>query len=223
MRAMDITGQRYGRLVAMSSLGRRGRDTYWLCACDCGASSEVRIGDLRSGNTSSCGCLGRERRNTATSKSNTTHGMSKTKVYGVWFCMKRRCDDPAHKSYPDYGGRGISYCPEWQSFEGFLVDMGAPDAGMTLERKDVNGNYEYGNCVWATQKEQSRNRRSNHMLTCLGETKTVVEWSEDPRCACSYDTLSKRVTDGWSDFMAITTPTIRGRPPKNFDKAATNG
>ena len=111
--AIDITGERYGRLIAIRRLDRRRNGhTVWLCKCDCGNETEVVIGSLRNGLTRSCGCLDAERR--------VEHGMTHTRLYGVWLGMRRRCDYKKHRDYPNYGGRGIKVCPQWRdSFSSF--------------------------------------------------------------------------------------------------------
>lgn len=137
---------------------------------------------------------------------NIKHGRRRTKTYRVWSRMKERCIRPGHKSWSDYGGRGIKVCAAWLRFEPFLADMGEVPQGMTLDRIDTDGDYCPENCRWATMKEQARNRRSNHLLTMDGETKTLMEWSEDPRCHVSRDALNKRIRYGWDTRRAITTP-----------------
>lgn len=146
----DHTGERFGRLVV---LGRAGtspdKQKTWLCQCDCGNTSIVRGGHLRTGSTSSCGCLV------------TKHGMYRSREYATWRSMVQRCTNPKDTNYPHYGARGISVCNRWrESFEAFLADVGARPAGMSLDRfPDMNGNYEPGNVRWATAAEQAHNRR----------------------------------------------------------------
>lgn len=107
---------------------------------------------------------------------NTTHGMSGTRVYQVWASMIKRCENPAEKNYRHYGGRGIRVCDRWRhSFEAFIADMGERPDGMTLDRVNVDGNYEPGNCRWATYAEQSRNTRRNRRLLVGGKSMTVTD------------------------------------------------
>lgn len=158
--AIDITGERYGRLIAIRRLDRRRNGhTVWLCKCDCGNETEVVIGSLRNGLTRSCGCLNAERR--------IEHGMTHTRLYGVWLGMRRRCDYKKHRDYPNYGGRGIKVCPQWRdSFSSFYewaiangYDETAPYMACTLDRIDPDGDYEPSNCRWVDAKTQANNRR----------------------------------------------------------------
>tara|TARA_Y100000310_G_scaffold185825_1_gene185892 strand:- start:1241 stop:1669 length:429 start_codon:yes stop_codon:yes gene_type:complete len=125
------------------------------------------------------------------------HGMYRTKIYAIWCEMKRRCDNKSHKYYQYYGGRGISVCKRWSdSFERFYEDMGDAPLGMTLERRNNNGNYEPDNCKWAGRVEQSNNMRSNVFLEFKGLRLTVTEWSR--RLNIKRSTIYARIFRGWS-------------------------
>lgn len=181
--SIDLTGQRFGRLTAVRITGKdRNRVNLWLCHCDCGNESTVRASYLRFGTTKSCGCLQREAASAA-GKAKEVHGHDRigkrTPTYIAWQSMKKRCNNPKQQFYPDYGGRGIRICAAWNdSFGAFLHDMGErPTANHSLERLDVNKDYEPTNCVWATDHEQSRNRRNNRLLTHNGETKCLADWA----------------------------------------------
>lgn len=202
---VDLLGKRFGRLLVAAVEGSKGGQVIWRCKCDCGNTNLVSTRQLNSGQTSSCGCFGAERRTLGAKRANTTHARSKTALYKVWGGMIRRCEDAHHKSFKGYGARGISVCSRWHSFEAFRNDMGErPSPRHTIERVNNDGNYEPGNCRWATLQEQARNRRSARILTIFGESKSVIEWSEDSRCAVGYDAFSQRVCSGWAPEDALT-------------------
>ena len=166
MRALDLTGQRFGRLAVLargastrSPSGKIRRN--WLCRCECGKAKTVCCSDLRTGNTVSCGCLRRE----TIIRRSTTHGEGRrrrqTVEYHCWTNMIERCENRNSKYWPRYGGRGIRICNRWRrSFEKFLADMGRrPHSELSLDRINNDGHYEPSNCRWATASEQSRNQR----------------------------------------------------------------
>jgi hypothetical protein len=152
----DLTGLRFGRLLVTG----RGENTAvgqarWICSCDCGKETLVHGYSLRGGLSNSCGCLQRLKTSTA----NKTHGQTKTSLYRIWAGMFTRCYDKNHRTYKWYGGRGITVCPRWKSFENFSADMGPRPGNLTLDRINNDGNYELSNCRWASVKEQNTNRR----------------------------------------------------------------
>lgn len=122
----------------------------------------------------------------------------------TWGDMKGRCLNPAHRNYADYGGRGISICERWLTYENFLADMGERPPGRSLDRLNNDGNYEPSNCRWATPKEQARNTRSNRLITYKGETKCMAQWADD--LGLPKHTLEQRVAKGWDIEKALTTP-----------------
>lgn len=161
---LDITGVRFGRLVAESHTGWHQcswgkRIAIWRCVCDCGSSVEVKKPYLTSGDKSSCGCLKRE----TTRMLKMKHGIShKSKAYDIWVLMRQRCNNPKASGYKYYGAKGVAVCDRWQSFKLFLEDMGERPDGLTLDRINPFGNYEPSNCRWATWSEQSENKRKEH-------------------------------------------------------------
>lgn len=178
MRMIDLTGRRFNRLLVIdraSSVGERR--VKWNCLCNCGTIKAVISDNLLKGTSGSCGCLKVE----LTKINNATHGKSDSREFMIWSRMKGRCINPRVTAFPFYGGRGITVCPRWlNSFEAFFDDMGLSQ-GLTLDRIDTNGNYEPTNCRWATQREQTRNKRNNVRATVENVTLTAVEWVERTR------------------------------------------
>lgn len=184
---LDIAGKRFGRLVAVRIFTKTPR-VKWYCLCDCGKESTPCSSSLVYGHTTSCGCLQKE------AFTNRTHGKSNTTEYTTWHRMIRRCHNKKHSDFRYYGGRGISVCKRWRdSFECFLSDLGKRPSGMTLDRIDNNGNYEPGNCRWASRLTQSNNRRNTVVIEAFGETKVLSDWCVDSRCKVRATQLYQRI------------------------------
>jgi hypothetical protein len=167
---LDLAGKSFGRLTAISRAPNDRRNkAVWFCSCSCGNTTAVNATDLRYGNTKSCGCLKRQRsRENFSLGPDTlrTHGMSRTRVYKRWGQMIARCYKPNHPRYKDWGGRGITVCPEWRhSFVNFIADMGMPPPGRSLDRIDNDGPYCKANCRWSTPVEQMLNTRARKLKT----------------------------------------------------------
>jgi hypothetical protein len=199
----DLMGQKFNWLTVIDWIveGTRGK---WLCKCDCGNERLVRSNELTTGHITSCGCQKSNSISKSTIKMKTTHGKSRSKIHTTWKHIKGRCLNEKDGSYKNYGGRGIKICDEWLTFEGFYRDMGDVPNKMSIERKDVNGNYCKDNCTWATVKEQANNKRSSAMLEYYGQIKTMKRWSELKDIP--YKVLHARIKLGWDVKRALETP-----------------
>jgi hypothetical protein len=202
-----MTGKRFGRLVALRRTDNKGRQTQWLCRCDCGTVRPVLGSLLRGGLTTSCGCFMRE----TTGAINRTHGRSKTRTYKIWKGMRGRCQCPSNTRWAYYGGRGITVDPRWDNYDAFLEDMGECPPGKSLERIDNSRGYGPDNCRWATLKEQARNQRTNRMIECRGEKKCLAEWCEIT--GLHHSVIRSRLRLGWSVEDALFKPCLRRTGP----------
>lgn len=176
----DLTGQRFGRLTVLEQAGRKNGRVLWLCQCDCGNLKIEHSSYLTAGKVKSCGCLHKELLAEINSTTKTTHGKTHTRLYSIWRSMKKRCCVPTNDAYCRYGGRGITVCKEWMSFENFekWAKSNGYKNGLTIDRKDNNAGYSLENCRWATRREQNLNKRNNHFVEYNGEVKTISEWAE---------------------------------------------
>lgn len=198
---LDLTGQRFGRLLVLSCSGRNrsGRVT-WECRCDCGVVKPAVLTDnLRSGASTSCGCLTRERAVQANSRHG--HGRKRSTgrasaTYNSWRGMVRRCTNPADSSYEFYGGRGITVCDRWMQFENFLADMGERPPGMEIDRKENDKGYEPDNCRWATHVQNGRNTRTNRVIDTPHGPMLLCEAVEVS--GLNYGTLVGRLRRSWA-------------------------
>lgn len=179
---MDLTKQEFDGFKVVEYVGRVKNNNTWKCICSCGNQFISNTGNIRSGHTTSCGCV----RDKKTSERFKKHGYAgkgkdgrKRTEYVIWRAIKYRCLVPTCNNYQQYGGRGITICDRWKdSFENFLADMGhRPSKNHSIDRIDNDKGYAPDNCRWATSKEQAYNRRTNVLMTIDSETKTVTEWS----------------------------------------------
>jgi hypothetical protein len=173
-RHAQSVGKKFGRLT-VRGIEFRGNMPFALCVCECGKGSRVQVYRLYDGHTKSCGCMIRE----ITARRSTKHGFARTPTYRVWQAMKSRCLNVNGQDYERYGGRGITVCDRWLTFDNFLADMGERPAGMEIDRIDNDGDYEPSNCRWATRKEQNRNSTHNRNVTHGGKTQCVTAWAEE--------------------------------------------
>lgn len=202
----DLRGRRFGRLLVLERSENvfypSGKpQTTWKCQCDCGNEIVVGAQLLKSGKTKSCGCI-----------VNTQAGLSHTRQYTIWKQMISRCQNVHDQAFSDYGSRGIEVCKEWlgeygfQNFYKWSIKNGYAD-NLTIDRINVNGNYEPSNCRWATMKEQQNNRRNNRFLDLNGEKHTIAQWSEITRI--NAGTIRSRLKLGWSIEDTLTKKTNR--------------
>ncbi len=206
----NLIGKKFGRVTVIDDApshfqpsGQRKRCV--VGRCDCGKVKKFRATALRSGMATSCGCFKVEMAGTHTLKHGGAINGTHTRTYKSWVHMKDRCLNPRNKSYKDYGGRGISICGRWlNNFPAFMEDMGEKPAGLMLERKNNNGNYEPSNCRWATRKEQNSNKRVSLLIKYRGETKTATQWERD--LGLPKNRIVARMKRGMSGQGAIEKP-----------------
>lgn len=194
-----MIGNKFGRLMVIEELPERkhgGR--VYRCKCDCGNIIDVRKDMLKSGNTKSCGCLQRETASII-GKNKVKHGKCGTRLYKIYRHIINRCYNKNDISYSNWGERGVIMCDEWKNdfmtFYEWAINNGYQD-NLTIDRINVNGNYEPCNCRWTTPKTQANNRRSNVHLTYNGKTQTIKQWAEELNC--NYTTILARYHAGWS-------------------------
>lgn len=203
-KVIDLTGKRFGKLTVIE---KHNQDKWggwnWLCKCDCGNESIVSGGHLRGMKAKSCGC-------SRTESKNFIHKMTGSRIYSIWQAMKSRCYYDKNKRFKDYGGRGITVCDEWKnSFISFYewsmkngYDENAERGQCTIDRIDVNGNYEPNNCRWATIKQQANNTRRNHFIEYNGKTQTVSQWANE--LGVEPDSIFNRLQKGFTEEEALT-------------------
>lgn len=203
-------GTTFGRLTVVGEaepiVDKSGRNhSGSIVRCECGTERTVRNSRLRSGETASCGCL-RAEKSVELGRSCATHQLSKSAEHNTWISMTYRCRNENHVSFKNYGGRGITVCDRWlNSFEAFLEDMGPrPSSEHSIDRIDNDGNYEPGNCRWATVMEQGRNKRNSRLFTFYGKTMTLLQWCQISQV--HHNTVGERLKRGWSEKKAFWTP-----------------
>lgn len=210
-------GDRFGRFTIITEVGKRSEKRYFLCKCDCGETRIERLVALRAGETKSCGCLKHEtdmenaRKCYSSHPNFSDHNSYYQKMYGNWHDMKQRCQNPNSVAFKWYGERGITVCEEWHKFKPFMewALRNEWEEGLTIERKDVNGNYEPSNCTWIPKCEQINNTRRSRMLTFMDRTQNLTQWRRE--LGFNRGIVEKRLMNGWSVERALTTPSGEGR------------
>lgn len=214
----DLTGQRFGRLTVIAFYEKRkspcGNTKYmWECQCDCGNHIIVNADNLKSGHVKSCKCLRKETstdRIVQQGRFNIKHGLAGTKIYYAWHSMLERCYNPRNGNFRNYGARGITVCDEWrndiQAFYKWAMQNGydkqAEGLSCSIDRIDVNGNYEPNNCRWVNQVVQANNRRTNKLFVYKGNTYTMAELAR--KTGVNYGLLKNRLLHGWAVDMAVS-------------------
>ena len=201
-RFKDLTGSVFMRWTVLGYLGKIKGLHHWECRCSCGTTSAVFGGNLTSNKSRGCN----ECRPSPEGRPRKSKRLDFMSEYGSWSNMVRRCTNPKDDAFPAYGGRGIKVCRSWlASFDAFLADMGPkPEAGLEIDRIDVNGDYEPSNCRWATSKEQNRNKRNNRYFTINNQKRCLAEWCE--MHSIGIGTVKTRLKHGWSIERALRTP-----------------
>lgn len=203
----DLSGDEYGRLKVMQKDDKQSKKTkrpYWFCQCQCGKITSVRQDMLRNGKTRSCGCLKKEQDEKNLGRY--IHGYSHSRLATIWYHMKDRCSNPENNNYQNYGARGITVCQEWQddfmAFREWALKNGYHD-GLSIDRIDVNGNYEPTNCRWLTRSEQLNNKRTNLWVTHKGIKKTLMQAFKEEKPSITYQTAKTRYHQGIRDVEEL--------------------
>lgn len=204
MRPNNLTGQTFGRLTVIRRDGNsKAGERMWKCRCECGNIHRAGGVRLTSGVTMSCGCWRRE----VTGLIHRTHGMRHTPEYRAWANARARCYNSKCQGYKNYGGKGITVCERWRTFENFFADMGLrPSADHSIDRKDNFGNFEPGNCRWATRIEQNNKRSIYRLLTHNGRTMTMAQWGRER--GYKKNVIPDRLKRGWSVAESIGNPLV---------------
>lgn len=208
MKGYNLVGQTFGRLTVIERVASKGKGREWLCLCTCGNEKIVNTHSLMSGGTRSCGCL--EIENLKSGNNRRTHGLSGTRLHRIWKRMKTRCYNKNTNDYVLYGARGIAMCEEWKTsfpcFAEWALLHGYTDE-LSIDRIDVNGNYEPSNCRWVSSTQQANNKRNNHLITIDGRTQTVTQWISET--GMSRATFYQRLRTGKQGRDLISKPRPR--------------
>lgn len=197
-------GSRFDRWLTVAPAFRLGQRKLVPCRCDCGTERNVEHSHLAKGVSKSCGCLALDLVTTHGHKSK-DQDVGGSHEYRTWRAMHQRTSDPNSKSYADYGGRGITVCERWSTFENFYADMGPrPGDDYSIERKENDKGYSPENCKWAIRMEQAKNKRNNRILTDGVRTMHLADWARE--LGCEPGTIMGRINRGWSEARAVTTP-----------------
>lgn len=210
-----MEGKRFGMLAVLSRAGFKGKFAAWLCRCDCGAEIVVDGAKLRNGRKKLCSYAAHK------SERPLPLTVEFKSEYQSWTNMRARCLDKTNAKYQIYGGRGITICERWTKFKNFMLDMGRkPDPKFTIERDDVNGNYEPTNCKWISRKDQGRNKRNSVFVTYQGERMLLIDLVE--RLGISRSLVHQRLKLGWTLAQAIALPLgsaiNHGRPRGSYKR-----
>ena len=211
MKRDDIIGKTFGRLTVIKidhliprynkAGGLKGHRIYYLCQCECGNTKIVNRDCLLKGNTKSCGCYKKE----FAKSSFSIHNLTNHRLYNTWAHMKSRCYRTTDKAYKNYGGRGIKICDEWKNnfkaFYDWAMNNGYND-NLTIDRIDVNGNYEPDNCRFITIREKENNKQNNFYITIYNRTQTLSEWCKEKNL--DYKKIISRIQRGWTIEDAFT-------------------
>jgi len=201
-------GLKFGRLTIISFAYKLKGKCFYNCICDCGTERVNQISTLKIGHTKSCGCLNIEQAKIGAKKKFKKHGTANTRLYKCWKDAKNRCTKIKNAHYSDYGGRGIIMCDEWlcdcMAFQSWALLNGYTDK-LTLERKDVNGNYCPENCTWIAKGDQVHNQRKTLFIEYNGERLSAAQWGHR---LGSPSLVSDRIRRGWEKIKAITKPNL---------------
>lgn len=197
---VDLTGERFFRLLVLGRAPVRKGRTYWFCVCDCGTKRTVDASALRGRRTFSCGCWNSEHAKILFTK----HGGSANHMpeYSIWLGIRNRTQTKSSTNYPAYGGRGIKLCSRWQDFSNFLADIGPrPSARHSVGRIDNNGDYSPGNCRWETPEQQHNNKRTNRLIRFGSKRQSATRWARE--IGLNPSTVLTRLREGWSERKAL--------------------